>query len=176
MELSIRGRQRRAEQIARPQSQKAQAPAEKRTGIQARREDRLALSKQALAMLEERNRQEREQKAREIEEKKQSANGEIDAATKALKKMLKCQKIAARIMAGDKVPPEDEKYLMDNDPESYKLAIALRKPKEDPKEYDSVLEDEDREGEAEASGDSGASVESCGTSGESAGGGSAPAE
>lgn len=143
MELSVTGRIKRAEQLTAPKSQKA--PAEKKTKMQAYREDRLSLSKQALAMLEERNRQEREQKAREIEEKKQNANSEIDSATKALKKMMKCQKIAARIMAGDKVPPEDEKYLMDNDPESYKLAIAMRKPKEDPKEYDSVLEDEDRE-------------------------------
>lgn len=147
MELSVTGRLKRAEQTARPQVQKA--PVEK-TKVQQRREDRLSLSKQALAMLEEQNRQAREQKAKEIEEMKQSANSEIDAASKALKKMLKCQKIAARIMAGDKVPPEDEKYLMDNDPESYKLAIAMRKPKEDPKEYDSVLDDEDREGGAES--------------------------
>ena len=147
MELSVTGRLKRAEQTARPQVQKA--PVEK-TKVQQRREDRLSLSKQALAMLEEQNRQAREQKAKEIEEMKQSANSEIDAAAKALKKMLKCQKIAARIMAGDKVPPEDEKYLMDNDPESYKLAIAMRKPKEDPKEYDSVLDDEDREGGAES--------------------------
>lgn len=147
MELSVTGRLKRAEQTAVPQVQKA--PVEK-TKVQQRREDRLSLSKQALAMLEEQNRQAREQKAKEIEEMKQSANSEIDAAAKALKKMLKCQKIAARIMAGDKVPPEDEKYLMDNDPESYKLAIAMRKPKEDPKEYDSVLDDEDREGGAES--------------------------
>lgn len=147
MELSVTGRLKRAEQTAVPQVQKA--PMEK-TKVQQRREDRLSLSKQALAMLEEQNRQAREQKAKEIEEMKQSANSEIDAAAKALKKMLKCQKIAARIMAGDKVPPEDEKYLMDNDPESYKLAIAMRKPKEDPKEYDSVLDDEDREGGAES--------------------------
>lgn len=147
MELSVTGRLKRAEQTAGPQVQKA--PVEK-TKVQQRREDRLSLSKQALAMLEEQNRQAREQKAKEIEEMKQSANSEIDAAAKALKKMLKCQKIAARIMAGDKVPPEDEKYLMDNDPESYKLAIAMRKPKEDPKEYDSVLDDEDREGGAES--------------------------
>lgn len=147
MELSVTGRLKRAEQTARPQVQKA--PVEK-TKVQQRREDRLSLSKQALAMLEEQNRQAREQKAKEIEEMKQSASSEIDAASKALKKMLKCQKIAARIMAGDKVPPEDEKYLMDNDPESYKLAIAMRKPKEDPKEYDSVLDDEDREGGAES--------------------------
>ena len=149
MELSVTGRLKRAAQTARPQVQKAP---EEKTRVQQRREDRLTLSKQALTMLEEQNRQARERRAKEIEEKKQGADAEIDAMTKALKKMLKCQKIAARIMAGDKVPPADERYLMENDPESYKLAIAMRKPKEDPKEYDSVLEDEDREGGGESTG------------------------
>lgn len=102
MELSVTGRLKRAAQTARPQVQKAP---EEKTRVQQRREDRLTLSKQALTMLEEQNRQARERRAKEIEEKKQGADAEIDAMTKALKKMLKCQKIAARIMAGDKVPP-----------------------------------------------------------------------
>ena len=103
MELSVTGRLKRAAQTARPQVQKAP---EEKTRVQQRREDRLTLSKQALTMLEEQNRQARERRAKEIEEKKQGADAEIDAMTKALKKMLKCQKIAARIMAGDKVPPK----------------------------------------------------------------------
>lgn len=37
------------------------------------------------------------------------------------------------------MPPEDEQYLMTNDPKSYKLALAARKPNPNPKEWDSVL-------------------------------------
>ena len=118
--------------------------------------DKLALSRQAVAILEERTRQEAQERARKQRDRmagrEESASSPLDAAAKKLKVMRQCQKIAARIMAGDKVPPEDERYLMENDPESYKLAIAMRKPKEDPKEYDSVLEDEDREGGGESTG------------------------
>ena len=49
-------------------------------------------------------------------------------------------------MKGDKVPPQDEQYLMENDPDGYKLALVCRTPKEKPKEWESVLEDEEREG------------------------------
>ena len=38
-------------------------------------------------------------------------------------------------------------FLMENDPEGYKLAIAMRQPpKKDDKECESVLKDEDKEG------------------------------
>ena len=62
-----------------------------------------------------------------------------------LKKMAKCQRIAARIQAGDKVPPEDERYLMDHDAQSYQMALALRQPKRNPKKWDTLLEKEDYE-------------------------------
>ena len=42
-----------------------------------------------------------------------------------------CQ-IAASIMRGDRVPPEDMAYLMNNDPEGYKLAMAMRRENPDP--------------------------------------------
>lgn len=37
------------------------------------------------------------------------------------------------------MPPEDEQYLMTNDPKGYKLALAARKPNPNPKDWDSVL-------------------------------------
>ena len=58
-----------------------------------------------------------------------------------LKVMQRCQEIARRLMRGDRVPPEDEQYLMTNDPKGYKLALAARKPNPHPKEWESVLED-----------------------------------
>ena len=67
--------------------------------------------------------------------------------------MRKCQKIAASIMKGNRVPPEDLEYLMKNDPDGYKLAMAMRRENPDPEDEKSVLDDEDRNGgSAEGSG------------------------
>lgn len=117
-------------------------------GETALREDRLALSRQALAFLDEQAREmerasRQDAKLSELSAKKK----ELDQLDKQLKALLNCQKIAARIMAGDKVPPEDLRYLEENDPEGFKLALALRRPKKHPKEWDSVLEDEKRAAE-----------------------------
>lgn len=70
----------------------------------------------------------------------------LDALSKQLKIQQKCLKIAMRIMQGKKVPPQDEQYLMEHDPNGYKLAMALRRPpKKDEKECESVLDDEDKQ-------------------------------
>lgn len=114
------------------------------------RADRLALSRQVVSYLEERSRQimEESRKREESPEKRQ-----LDLMEKALKTMDKCQKIFARVSAGDKVPPEDLRYLEKNDPEGYKLALALRTPKKHPKEWKSVLDDEDRDRPAAETGE-----------------------
>lgn len=71
----------------------------------------------------------------------------LDAMSEQLDTQMKCLKIAMNIMKGKKVPPEDERYLMEHDPEGYKLAIAMKSmTKEDKKECESVLDDEDKEG------------------------------
>ena len=44
---------------------------------------------------------------------------ELDALSEQLKVQQRCLKIAMRIMQGKKVPPEDERYLMENDPDGY---------------------------------------------------------
>ncbi len=114
--------------------------------------DKLSLSRQALAYLDQQF-----QQAQEREQRRQarmsdslsaleSSKTELDAAAKRLKIQNKCQRIAARIMRGDRVPPEDLEYLITNDPEGYKLAMAMRRPKEDPEDCESVLDDEDRNG------------------------------
>lgn len=102
---------------------------------------------------------------------------EDDMLAEELKIKQRCQKIAARIMAGDKVPPQDMQYLSQNDMQTFKLAMAARMmaPKKKPKEWESALEDEDEEdpGGMESGG-----AESSGTEGaaEASGGGEAGVE
>ena len=119
--------------------------------------DKLTLSRQAVAFVEEQSRKMWDE-VREREQRRQSrmnsagkpANSELDLLDQGLKVLELCQKIAASIMKGDKVPPEDLKFLMENDPDGYRLAMAMRRHKEDPEEVDSVLEDEEnRDGSAE---------------------------
>ena len=72
---------------------------------------------------------------------------ELDALSADMKAKMKCLEIAMRIMKGKKVPPEDERYLMENDPVGYKIAMAMKAfVKEDDEECESVLDDEDKSG------------------------------
>lgn len=162
MELTISGQRRRAVETAAPQAVKK--PVKTNGGTGRPRTDRTAWSQAALAFLQETNRQDMERR-RKLLEAKQKGNGDLDALTEALKKMDRCQKIASRIMKGDKVPPQDEQYLLDNDPDGYKLAIACRVPKEKPKEWESVLKDEE---ENDSSGSGGETAEAAEPSGEAA--------
>lgn len=109
--------------------------------------DQVTLSKQALAYMEEQAKAAMERGQKQTDG--QIGSGEtsqLDGLGERMKVLSRCQKIAARIMAGDKVPPEDQQYLMENDVEGYKLAMAMRTVKKDPKEWESELEDEEKEG------------------------------
>ena len=99
------------------------------------------------------------EKQRKLLEAKQMKYGELDFLSKSLKTMEKCRKIASRIIKGDKVPPQDERYLKDNDPDGYKLALVSRKPKKNPKEWESVLDEEDRMGGSESRGETATAAE-----------------
>ena len=93
----------------------------------------------------------------------------LDALSEHLKIQQKCMKIAMRIMQGKKVPPQDERYLMEHDPNGYKLAMALRKPpKKDEKECKSVLDGEDKQSGKSSGGGNTVSAEAFGGSGEPA--------
>lgn len=135
------------------------------SGAQAARPaaDRLELSQQCVQTMEE-------QRAR-IQaavltgaDQKEKSNGildmldqpsaeeeQLDAMSEQLDVQMKCLKIAMNMMKGKRVPPEDERYLMEHDPEGYKLAIAMRRlPEKDDEECESVLKDEDKtSGEAD---------------------------
>lgn len=190
MELRTTREMRRNEQLSKAMARQADtAPAKPEPGQKQERADKLSVSAQAVAWLEEQSRkmwestQEREQKKHSwlddslsgLEAKKK----ELDALARQLDVLEKCQKIAASIIKGNNVPPEDLQYLMNNDPDSYKLAMAMRRHNPDPEDEKSVLDDEDRNsGSAAEAVDSGAaeapSVEAPALS--EGGGDAAPAE
>lgn len=166
MELSVKGRQRRAAQTAKTAPQAEKKPAQTGTlSFQRSKSDRVAWSQQALSFLQELNRQDLE-KQRKLLEMKQKGDGELDHMTKSLKTMDKCRKIASRIMRGDKVPSQDEKYLIDHDPDGYRLALVCRKPKKNPKKWETVLEKEDLEGGSESGEEAPEASESSGEAAE----------
>ncbi len=77
----------------------------------------------------------------------------LDQMEKMLRIQRLCMKIAASIMRGDRVPPEDMEYLAEHDPDGFKLAMAMRKPKRNPEQCKSVLKDEDKHSESAESGE-----------------------
>lgn len=163
MELRTTREMRRNERLAKAmakQEKTLSAPAQPEPARQRQPADKLTLSRQALNYLEEQNRlawerdQEREQRRQNRMNDSlsglETAKSQLDAMGEKLKVMHKCQKIAAAIMRGDRVPPEDLAYLMNNDPEGYKLAMAMRRQNPDPEDCESVLDEEDRAGKTQA--------------------------
>ena len=187
MEITFENRLRRTEQLVRPDGTKkatvteTEGAAVPAAGTQA---DRVSTSqdavRQAVEQLTEQSQrlsalltQQDQQTEKKpyiwdmLDGEEKTGDSEADALGEQMKTMERCHKIASRIMRGDKVPPQDEQYLMMNDPEGYKLALAMRKPKKHPKEWESVLKDEEKEQSqaAESSGEE--AVESSGEAGES---------
>jgi len=76
------------------------------------------------------------------------ARKQSEAAAEAFEKQRKCILIAMRIMCGDKVPPEDYRYLAEHAPGMLAMAIMMRRAKENPEEHKRVSEDEKRTPEA----------------------------
>ena len=154
MELSAAGKLRRGAQTGTITGRKAEtrdASAGTKTPQRKEPVDKLTLSRQAAAFVEEQSRKmwdevrEREQRRQERMNAEPSS-GELDLLRKGLRVLELCQKIAASIMKGNKVPPEDLKFLMENDPDGYRLAMAMRRENPDPEEEESVLTDEDKNG------------------------------
>lgn len=109
------------------------SPEEKRQQAQA---EKLKAAKEMLDVMKQQSAQMKEQS------KKQA-----DALKKSMDKMKKCARIARNIGKGHKVPPEDEKYLLENDPKAYMLAIVLRMMEEEKDKVKSELDKEDQEQE-----------------------------
>lgn len=170
MEINAVNRQNRIEQFIRSETRKKNLSAGGAVSSSAgARTDSLTLSGDIVERLKEQSRQlmalvQQDQPAEKkpslwdiLDGEENTGNSEADALGEQIKTMERCHKIAARIMRGDKVPPEDERYLMENDPEGYKLALAMRQPRKHPKKWESVLKDEDKKQDqsqaAESSGE-----------------------
>lgn len=105
--------------------------------------DRVVLSPQILALLENTSKlQQMEQAQREAESSSQKDM--LDTLSETMKIMKTCSLIASRIMAGDKVPMKDLKYLMEHDIKGYQLAMAMRRQKAKPKEWKSAIPEEEK--------------------------------
>lgn len=186
MELRTTREMRRNAQLDKIMGRKSETPDTPAKAQSPRRQepaDKLTLSQQALAWADEQN-QKMWDAAREQEPKQhdwlsgmldslETQKKELDFLDKEMDIMRKCQKIAASIMKGDNVPPEDLIYLMEHDKEGYKMALALRKPKEDPEDCESVLDDEDKKVGSSERTSGGGETPSVESSSPSAGGGDA---
>jgi len=168
MEVSLEGCLVRAAQTVRPLSAKpASAEPDAAASVQV---DQLTLTRQVIEKMEEQSRSlqnllqpKKQEEMFPLLQGLEGEKSELDALSKGLKVIERCHKIAARIMRGDKVPPKDAQYLMENDPEGYKLAMAMRRPKKKPKEWESVLKDEEK-AEQTSGGEIPAPAAPCGAS------------
>lgn len=194
MEITFENRLKRTERLVRPDgSGRGASAGEAAVSAAAPRTDRVSSSQQAVRQAVEQMEQQSQRLAALLRqdqpaEKKtyiwdmldgeeETGNSEADALGEQMKAMERCHKIAARIMRGDKVPPEDEQYLMLNDPDGYKLAMAMRTPKRNPKKWESVLKEEEKDaGSRQAAEADGEAASSCGEAGEISGEGGEASE
>ena len=79
---------------------------------------------------------------KEFEEQLEISRKQSEGAAEGWRVLIRCLKIASRIMNGDIVPKEDHRYLAEHDPKLYAKAITLRVHNDDPKKYKRVSEDE----------------------------------
>ena len=185
MELRTTREMRRNVQLDKAMGRKtetANTPAKAQTSQQKEPVDKLTLSRQAVAFVEEHSRKmwdevrEREQQRKSrMDSAAKPASGELDLLSNGLKVLELCEKIAASIMKGNKVPPEDLKFLMENDPAGYRLAMAMRRHNPDPEEEESVLPDEEKNGGRAEGADGGGEAPSAEAAAPSEGGGETPA-
>ncbi len=100
--------------------------------------DRVDLSQQAAALAQSMNRLRQLRQAAENAQRSPEASL-LESMREAMEILKTCITIAARVRAGDKVPRKDLQYLMKHDMRAYQLAMAARRPKEDPKEWKSAV-------------------------------------
>lgn len=131
------------EQAAQPEQDQPPEPLSPEEQRRLAQQEKLKMARQMLEAARQQSVQMQEQS------KKQT-----DALKEQMDKMKKCAKIARSISKGHKVPPKDEKYLLENDLKAYMMAMALRMMSEqDNKKVKSVLDKEDgrqEEGASEA--------------------------
>lgn len=120
-------------------------------------QDQLSLSPQAQAKLDkiQKKQQEPAFDRQWMLDQMESARQQAEATEEQFDTMGKCLLIATRILSGDKVTIQDQKFLMEHNSEMYFRAQSLRQTKKDPKEYDSITEEEEKVEEATATPESG---------------------
>ncbi len=131
-------------------------PQKKATVQRKAKQDVAAWSRQAIDFIRrsqeeamEQLRKKHEQESNPLIDDMEQQKKMLDMLQKQLRVQNLCNKIAASLIRGDRVPPEDLKYLAQHDIDGYRLALAMRKPKRNPEECKSVLKDEDKESESD---------------------------
>jgi len=80
--------------------------------------------------------------------------GEVaEGMGEAMREMIKCLRIAMRIMSGHNVPEADHRFLMDKDTALYSKAIMMRREIIDPEELERLSEDEEENEESSEIGE-----------------------
>ncbi len=69
-----------------------------------------------------------------------ASKSELDSVMRMFDILLKCLKIAARIIDGDQVPKQDEHLLMENYPDIYSSAKILSKQNNESKKHKSLAD------------------------------------
>lgn len=183
MEVKLQTRPGEVSRQVRQEDASSKEPITKEERRRQVREDKIELSKEALAALRgedppkaeeteeetgrteptEKRQQEKLEELRMVRQMmdvvkeqnaqfKEQSEKQADAMKEALDKMKKCMKIAASMSKGHKVPPQDEKYLLENDPKTYMMAVMMQMMAEEKKKVKSELDDEDLEPKQENSG------------------------
>ncbi len=83
-------------------------------------------------------------KKQQLQSDFKAAQAEIEAIKETFDVLIKCIKIAGRIIEGDNVPPRDHKLLMEHYPDMYSTAITVRRAKDDPENHDTLVEEEEK--------------------------------
>ena len=152
-----------------------QEKTERTSAFSTSRMDKLELSAAVVDALRAKEREKAKSKGLIALMRGPEKDPQIEAMKKQMKTLRQCAKIAASLREGDNVPPEDLRFLLRNNPQMYTLAMAMRKPKEDPEDCKSVLEKEEEESSAEKVQESEGSPDVSGSGGTQSAAPSAPA-
>ena len=83
-----------------------------------------------------------------FKEQMEIARTQSEGAAEQWRVLIKCIRIAMRIISGDIVPKEDHRYLAKHDPKLYAKALTMRIPKDNPKKYKRLSKDEKQKKDA----------------------------
>lgn len=97
----------------------------------------------------------REQNEKQMYQEMMENTKEASEAEEGIGDLARAMEIARRILDGDIVPAQDEKFLMEFNSEMYMRVKSMAKLKEEPEKYDSLLEEEEEDNGKSGAGSSG---------------------